>query len=192
MNNINNIIDEFRSGKVGIFPTDTAYGIGCRIDNVEAVKRVYSLRNRPGEKALIALVSSVEMAKEYVSIDKEIEEKLVKKYWPGGLTIVLRCKTDKVLGIVRAEGQTLAVRLPDHQVLRNIIEEVGVPIVAPSANYSGHPTPTKLEDIDKTLLSKVDFTLNGVCTMEGVSTIIDTTLTPWKIIRQGVVDVEEA
>ncbi len=183
-------IEVLKNGGVVIFPTDTAYGIGCRIDNKEAIKRVYNLRNRPAEKALIMLVSSVEMAGEYVEIPRIVKEKLIQMYWPGGLTIILKCKKEKVPGILRAEGDTLAVRFPNHKDLCKIIEEVGVPIAAPSANYSSMPTPFELSEVDPTLREKVDFVLEGVCTMRGVSTIVDTTVEPWRVVRQGVVNLK--
>ena len=188
MNN-DDAIQNFTEGKVGIFPTDTAYGIGCRIDDAAAVERIYKIRSRPEEKALLALVSSVKMAKQYVEISHELEEKLIDKYWPGGLTIILNCNEEKIPSVVRANGSTLAVRWPDHKELCKIIEAVGVPIVAPSANLSGGETPLDLFEVDKALIDSVDFSISGVCTIRGVSTIIDTTVTPWKIIREGVVEI---
>lgn len=184
-------IKYLKNGKIGIFPTDTAFGIGCRMDDEEAVRRVYKIRNRPEEKALLVLVSSLQMAEEYVFIGDEVREKLINKYWPGGLTLILRCNEEIVPGIVRAGGETLAVRMPGHEVLRNIIEKVGVPIVAPSANFSGYPTPLKLSEVDKKLQNMVDFVLSGVCTMKGVSTIIDCAKKPWITVRQGVLIVNK-
>lgn len=188
---IKKVVESFKNGKVGIFPTDTAFGIGCRMDDEKAVKRVYKSRNRPEEKALLVLVPSVQMAEKYVFINDEVREELIAKYWPGGLTLILRCNREIVPGIVRANGGTLAVRMPGHEVIRSIIENVGVPIVAPSANFSGEKTPTALLDVDKKLQSMVDFVMSGVCTMNGVSTIIDCTKKPWKIVRQGVVRISE-
>jgi L-threonylcarbamoyladenylate synthase len=179
-------IEYLKKGKVGIFPTDTAFGIGCRMDDDKAVKRVYQIRNRSKEKALLVLVSSVKMAEKYVFINDEVRKELIEKYWPGALTIILKCKPEKVSNMVTANTNTLAVRLPDHEVLKKIIEDVGVPVVAPSANFSGKPTPFELSEIDERLKSKVDFILPGVCTIKGVSTIIDCTKKPWKIVREGV------
>lgn len=184
------IIEKLKKGEVGIFPTDTAFGIGCRMDQEDSVKRVYQLRNRPTEKALLALVSSFIMAEKYVVIPDEVKIKLIDRYWPGGLTIILKCKEEEVPSTVRANGRTLAVRFPDHPVLSHIIEKVGVPIVAPSANFSGFPTPFSFDEVDRKLLSQVDFVLIGMCTIKGVSTIVDTTVEPWKIVRDGVVKLE--
>jgi len=187
MNNLENAINGFKNGQIGIFPTDTAIGVGCRVDDAIAINRVYEIRNRPKEKALIVLVDSVEMAEIYVELTSEIKEKLVSQFWPGGLTIICECKTDKIPAAVRANGETLAVRMPDNDSIRRIINEVGVPIVAPSANFSGEKTPFTISEVDKNLINKVDFVFEGVCTMEGVSTIVDTTVIPWKLVRQGVV-----
>lgn len=181
--------ESLKGGEIGIFPTDTAYGIGCRIDNINSVRKIYKLRNRPEEKALLALVSSLDMAREYVTITEDVQKRLINKYWPGGLTIILNCNIEKVPGIVRANGETLAVRWPEHSQLCEIIEEVGVPIVAPSANFSGQSTPFSIDEVDRTLLKAVDFIIEGVCTMRGVSTIINATVNPWRIVRQGVVQI---
>lgn len=189
-NKIEDVIERFKKGKVGIFPTDTAFGIGCRMDNEDAVRRVYQIRNRPTDKSLLVLVSSVDMAEEYVDISESVRTTFIDKFWPGGLTIIFNCKKDKVPGVVNSNSNTLAVRLPDHKLLRAIIDKVGVPLVAPSANFSGENTPYTFSEIDPHLMQKVDFVLNGVCTMEGVSTIIDVTKKPWEIVRQGVVSVK--
>ncbi len=181
------VIERFGKGEIGIFPTDTAYGIGCRMDNEESLKRVYEIRNRPMEKALLVLVASIEMAMEYVEISEDLRKNLLEKYWPGGLTVILRCYQDKVPGIIRANGPTLAVRLPDNEDVVHVIQKVGVPIAAPSANYSGAPTPVRLTEVDQTLIGKVDFVINGVCTMEGVSTIIDASNGKVEVVRQGVI-----
>lgn len=185
----NDVVEVFKKGGIVIFPTDTAYGIGCRLDNEESVKKVYEIRNRPHEKAMIALVGSVEMAEIYVDIPDQVKEKLLNKYWPGGLTVIFNCKKDKVPAIVRSDGPTLAVRFADQKEIVETINLLGVPIIAPSANYSGEMTPTTLSEVDPTLLKKVDFVMNGMCTIKGVSTIVDTTVTPWKIVREGVVDI---
>ncbi len=174
-------------GGVGIFPTDTAFGVGCRMDREDSVKRIYELRNRPREKALIALVSSVDMAREYALVD-ERTEKIMNRYWPGGLTIILKNKKEKVPSIVSANGETLAIRMPNHHDLLSIITSVGVPIVAPSANIAGEHTPLSFDELNEELFEGVDFILRGVCTIKGVSTIVDATTDTVKVVRRGVVD----
>src|SRR5476649_735801 len=113
-----------RQGGIVVFPTDTAFGIGCRIDDVAAVKRLFSLRRRPEEKATPVLVSSLLMAQNYLEpIPHEVKEELVEKYWPGALTIVLPCIKDKIPSLVRGGGDNLGVRMPNHATMLEIIRE---------------------------------------------------------------------
>jgi len=174
-----------KEGKIGVFPTDTAYGIGCRMDSKSAVKKVFEIRNRPEEKAMIVLVGSIKMAEEYAEFSPEVKEKIIDNYWPGPLTIVLTCKKKKVPSIVRADGDTLALRFPDNTELLEIINQVGVPLIAPSANFSGEDTPFSSQEVDRELLKLVDFAIAGECTMKKVSTIIDCSSSKWSIIREG-------
>ena len=189
MNNLDNAIENFKKGKIGIFPTDTAFGIGCRMDNETAVSRIYEIRKRPENKPLLVLVSSIKMAEKYVHINDKVRKKLIAKYWPGGLTLILPCNTMLVPRPIRSGGDNLAVRMPDNGDLLRIIEEVGVPIVAPSANFSGGKTPITLAEVDEKIIKMVDFVLSGVCTMKGVSTIIDCTKGEWEIVRKGAVKI---
>lgn len=182
-------IEVLKQGGVVIFPTDTAFGIGCRIDDEESVKRVFDIKKRDYSKALLALVDSVQMAEEYVSIPYDVREKILSKYWPGGLTVFLKCNLKKVPSIVRSGGDSLAVRLPDHDDIRNVIKQVGVPILATSANFSGDPTPYSISEVNKELLSQVDFVLNGECTFRKQSTILDCTVIPWKVVREGAISL---
>ncbi len=110
-NDIKQAINTFLSGGIVIFPTDTVFGIGCRMDNPQAVEKVFAIRNRPQEKAVLVLVDSVAMAQKYLQpIPRDVHEKLMDVYWPGGLTIILPCLIDKVPPLVRGGGSTLAVR----------------------------------------------------------------------------------
>ncbi len=183
-------IEVFKNGGVVIFPTDTVFGIGCRIDNKKAIKRIFEIKKRKEKVPLPILISSVEMAQKYVEpFNKNVIEELINKYWPGGLTIVTKVKKDKVLEIVRSNKDTVAVRMPDDKNLLEIIEKISVPIIGTSANFHGKPSSSKLEDLDQKLLEKVDFVLPGVCKGSLSSTIIDVTRKEWKIIREGVIKI---
>lgn len=184
---VSRAIHAFNQGGTVIFPTDTAYGIGCRIDALNAIEKIYTIRERPKEKALLILVASVKMAKDYLEPLNSNVEKMMQDFWPGGLTIVYPCIKEKVPAIVRAGGNTVAVRLPLHADMQKIIQSVGVPIVAPSANISGEKTPVRLAEVNKHLQQQVDFVLVGTCTLEKQSTIIDCSTEPWHLIREGAV-----
>lgn len=176
-----------KKGGIVIFPTDTAIGIGCRIDNKDSLKKLFKIRRRPENKPMLVLVSSVEMAQDYLlPISQDVKDKLTKPYWPGKLTIILQSRIDKVPSLIRGGKNTLGVRLPNKKILLELIKEVGVPIVAPSANFSGEKTPFRFEDVNPELLSLADYVLNEkVSSEKNVSTIIDCTVVPWQIIREG-------
>ncbi len=183
------VVDVFKKGGVVIFPTDTAFGIGCRMDDKNAVQRVFDIKQRSLDNAVLVLVDNTEMAEKYVIIPDRVRRELVGKYWPGGLSIFFKTKPGVVPSIVTAGSNVLAVRLPDHADMQKIIHEVGVPIVATSANKSGEETPYTREDINPHMLEEVDFVLTGECTYKNESTIIDTIKNPWKVIREGAVKV---
>src|SRR6185503_15822632 len=151
-------------GGVVIFPTDTAFGVGCRIDEENAIKKLFKIRNRPETQAAPVLVSDVKMAQQYfLQIPNRVKEELIDKYWPGALTIVLPCKKEKVPDLVRGGGNNLGVRMPNHELALKIIEGVGVPILGPSANFHGEETPFRFEDLDPELVKLVDYVVPGQC-----------------------------
>lgn len=187
---IQKAIEVLKSGGIVIFPTDTAFGIGCRIDDEKAVERLFKLRKRPQNHAMSALVSSLEMAQDYIGpIPQEVIGQLIKRYWPGALTIILQSRIDKVPSLVLGGGSTLGVRMPNHQDVLEIIKGVGVPILGPSANFHGEKTPYLFEDLDSELVKLVDYVFPGECTIKQSSTVIDCSQNPWKVLREGGVSV---
>ncbi len=190
MNDTQKAIQVFKNGGVVIFPTDTAYGIGCRMDSEEAVRKVFAIKKRSLDNAVLVLVDGIEMAKKYVEIPDNVYKKLIEGNWPGGLSIFLKTIHGRVLNIITANTDILAIRWPDHKKIEKIVTEVGVPIVATSANISGEETPFAISDLNKDILAQVDFVLEGECTYKKESTIVDTTVQPWKIIRSGAVEIK--
>lgn len=187
MNNGDEIIGVLNSGGVVIFPTDTAMGIGCRIDREDAVKRVFAIKGRAQSKAMPILVSSIEMALAYFDSPSDIVRRFMKEYWPGALTIVDSCQKNLIHSPIRANGETVGIRMPKFQPLLHIIKQVGVPIVGSSANLSGQPTVFSSSEIDPELVKLVDYVMEGECTLKQASTVVDCSVTPPKIVRQGAV-----
>lgn len=192
MEDIREAITILKNGGIVIFPTDTVYGIGCRMDNAKAVNQLFRIRKRPRTQAAPVLVDSVAMAQNYLApITQEVMEQLMKPYWPGALTIVLKCKVDKVPKLVRGGGDTLGVRIPNHPLTLELIRKVGVPILGPSANFHGEKTPFKFEDLDPELTKLADYVLVDKGSLErNVSTVIDCSIKPWKILREGAVKID--
>ncbi len=185
---ISNAIKILRKGGIVIYPTDTAFGIGSRIDDVDAVKKVFKLRNRPSEKAVPILVSSFSMAKKY-GVFNSTAEKLARKYWPGGLTIVVPAIKESVPSVVRGGAETVGLRMPKHSSALRLISETGVPLVGCSANFAGGQTPHKLSDLDIELTKLVDYVLSGRCSVKKSSTVVDTSTDKIKILRKGAVNL---
>lgn len=181
-----------KGGGIVVFPTDTAFAIGCRIDKKAAVERLFKIRKRPKTKATPVLVDTVKMAQDYLlPIKKDVIDRLIEPYWPGALTLILDCNIVKVTKLVRGGGKTLGVRIPNHAVARAIIRGVNIPILGPSANFHGGKTPYRMEDLDEELISKVDFVVAGECPIGKVSTVVDCSGKPWKILRQGAIKISK-
>lgn len=189
MNDVEKAAKIIKEGGIVIFPTDTAFGIGCRMDDEYTVKRLFTLRRRPLTQAPPVLASNLQMLEPYIKpINDEVIEKLIKPFWPGGLTVVLHCREEKVPSIVRS-GNTLGVRVPNHLTTLDIINAVGVPIIGTSANFPGKATPYHFADLDPELIQLVDYVVPGETFTKEASTVIDVTQSPWKILRQGAVHI---
>jgi L-threonylcarbamoyladenylate synthase len=189
--NINQDIEKavqvLKDGGIIIFPTDTAFGIGCRLDKPDAVDRLFHLRKRPLSQATPVLVSSIDMATDYYKDPTETVLQLAKTFWPGALTIIWHCRTELIHPPVRGNGDTIGLRMPNHPTTLSIIASTGIPLLGPSANFHGSSTPYRLEDIDNNLIRLVDYVVPGECSVGNVSTVVDCTKSPYVIVRQGAI-----
>lgn len=189
-NQIEKAIKILNQGGIVIFPTDTAFGIGCRIDDENAIERLFKIRKRPVFQATPVLFSDLEMVKKYVlEIPNDVKEKLIDKFWPGALTIVLEAKKDNVPSLVRGGKDNIGIRIPNNKIILEIIRSAGVPILGPSANFHGQNTPYEFKDLNSDLIKLVDFVVNGKCELKKPSTVIDCTKISWEILRQGALKV---
>lgn len=188
---LNKAVGILLSGGVVVFPTDTVWGMGCRADNLESIERLFSIRRRPPTQAAPILVSSIDQAREYFLPTNAITEKLMNRYWPGGLTIVYHAREEKIPSLARGNQKTIGLRMPNSQKLIKIISDLGVPILGPSANFHNAPTPTNFNHLDPQLLKLVDYMIPGECGGNQASTVVDATGSPVRIIRQGAVDLTE-
>lgn len=186
---IRNAVEILARGGIIIFPTDTAFGIGCRIDNPGAVDRLFTIRRRPITQATPVLVDSPRMSLTYLQDPPDIVRHFMKQYWPGALTIVSKCKKELIHSPIRGGSDTVGLRMPNHETVLSIIGEAGVPILGPSANFHGKETPYRMEDLDPELVNLVDFVVPGACFLKQASTVVDCSVSPYKIIRQGAVHI---
>jgi L-threonylcarbamoyladenylate synthase len=191
-NNYKKAIKILKKGGIVVFPTDTVYGMGCRIEKRSYVKKLFKIRKRPFQKAVPILVSSIEMAVKYFrSPLPNIVRSLMKDYWPGGLTVVYFRNKNTVSSYVSGEGDTIGIRMPDYKNILQMIEEVGVPVIGTSANFHSKPTPVKYAQLDLDLVKLSDYVIKGECRGDKSSTVIDCTKKPWEILRQGTVKIDK-
>lgn len=176
-----------RRGGIVAFPTETVYALGCDAFNEEAVERLYEVKKRPRNKPLIVGVGRIDEIYEIAEVN-EIAEILIREFFPGSLTLLLKNK--KIPPIVTANSEKVAVRMPAHEIPLRLIRELGSPIVVPSANISGKPSPTKPEHIMADFGDKIDAIVVGKCMIGIESTILDVTVNPPKLIRPGAVSTE--
>lgn len=186
---MNTAIQVLRNGGIVIFPTDTAFGIGCRMDNKNAVDRLFDIRKRPLTQATPVLVSSQEQALAYYLNPPKIVRHLMKKYWPGALTIIAPCRKNLAYSPIRGDHEHIGLRMPNHDIALGLIRGTGVPILGPSANFHGRPTPYRFADLDPALIKLVDVVVPGQCPVGQASTVVDCSNSPYRIIRQGVIKI---
>lgn len=183
-----------KEGKLIIYPTDTVYGIGAIMDSIDAIKGVYNAKKRNFSSPLIVLVSDPNKISKIAYIDekhKENIDKLINKFWPGGLTIILK-KKSCVPDIMTANGDTVGVRMPDLKISLDIIDSVGGLFPTTSANISGEATPRSYEELSCEFKNRVNIIIDGGKSPVGVaSTIIDMSGDTPKIIRVGAISVKE-
>lgn len=180
-----------KQGKIVVFPTETVYGIGTNGLDDKAVKKLYNVKQRPLNKPISLLVSNMEMVNEIAKDITEIEYKIMEKFFPGPLTIILK-KKNNVPDIVTAGQDTVGVRMPSGEIANKLVELAGVPIATPSANISGDPSGTNLQEIKKYFEGKADFFIDGGISELGLaSTIVKVVDGKPLILRQGSITLEQ-
>ncbi len=191
--NISEISSALLCSKIIIFPTETVYGIGANAKDLKACKKIFNIKKRDKGKALIVLISNLKMLDDIVEKTNEIEKKLIKKFWPGPLTIIFnKNNTSKISNIVIGNQNTIGIRMTSSSIATRIIDCSGVPIVAPSANISGKPTGTKIKNIIKDLGDKVDYIIDiGDINDNTTSTIVQVIDNEINILREGKISKEE-
>jgi L-threonylcarbamoyladenylate synthase len=177
-----------KEGGIAIFPTDTVYGIGCNPYNVNSVKKIYKIKSRSEVKPLPVLVYSLDIVKQITSIDK-FTEKIIKKYWPGPLTLILKLTDEKLKKSLNLENK-IAVRIPDSKCTLKLLEKCGL-LVGTSANISGNSSYTDPDECLKNIKNYDVFLNGGTITSKGESTIIEIQNDGIKIIREGALKMED-
>ena len=170
-----------RSGGLVVFPTETVYGIGADATNPKAIERLNQVKGRPPEKPYSLHLHSREQMRLYVDQIPPMAERLMERFWPGPLTIVMPSK----------DGKTVGFRLPDHPIAQAFLAACGVPVAAPSANRSGTPPPTDAHEALAALDGAADCVLDGGPTRLGrESTVVEILDGRLEIRREGAIAKE--
>jgi L-threonylcarbamoyladenylate synthase len=176
-----------RAGRLVAVPTETVYGLAARADREEAVAAIFRAKGRPDFNPLIVHVASLAMARELAEFDERAEA-LAAAWWPGPLTLVLPARAGSgIVPAVTAGLPTIALRMPNHPALRGLLDELGLPLAAPSANRSGAVSPTAPEHVAQSLGSEVDAILEGGFCERGVESTILALREDgsWQLLRPG-------
>jgi len=177
--------DIIKGGGLVAFPTETVYGLGADALNAEAVMKTFKAKMRPPDNPLIVHVAAKEEVYRLAMNVPNEADKLMNKFWPGPLTLVLKA-SEIVPKVTTAGLDTVAIRMPNHKVALSLVRESETPIVGPSANLAGKPSPTIAEHVLQDLAGKIDMILDAGSTEVGVeSTVLDMTVHPPQILRPG-------
>ena len=179
-----------REGGIAAYPTDTVYGLGADIYQDEAVKKVFSAKARPLAMPLPVLVADRQAVADLAADQPGAAVKLMDRFWPGGLTIIFRRKPS-FNSLVLAGSDKIGIRVPGHALTLELIRQAGAPIAGTSANLHDRPTALTAAEVAAQLGSTVDFIIDGGRCPGGIeSTIIDVTIDPPAVVRQGIIPLE--
>ena len=170
------------NGGLAIIPTETVYGVAADMRNQIAVSRLYKIKQRPKDRPFSLHIDNKQDLEDFATGLDQLAFKLIDKFWPGPLTLILSAK----------DNNTVGLRMPDNNIALRLISVVGAPLFCPSANLSGKPPPTSLDEAMRDLGQKVDVAIDAGKTRLGIeSSVVDLTKKPYKIQRQGALSAEK-
>lgn len=184
----NQIIDLLKAGKVGMLPSDTLYGLSCLALDINAVEKIYQIKNRDNAKPFIVLIHSIEDLEDFGILLSYQQKEFLKYNWPNKLTVVLECPNNKVDYIHRGK-KSIGFRMPNDTWIQNILTKTG-PIISTTVNISGEKSLTTVQEAIKTFGTKIDFYVDAGLVESLPSTIIKLFASgEYEILREGSVRV---
>ncbi len=187
-NGIEKAFQMIKQGGIAIFPTDTVYGIGCNPYNKEAVKKIYEIKSRDISKPFPVLAYSKDVAKRIVQFD-EITKKIVEKFWPGPLTVILKLTDENLKNSLNLD-EKIAIRVPNHKCTLELLKKCNF-LVGTSANISEQPSFTNPNECLKNIQNYDIFVDGGIISSKTESTIIEIENEKINIVREGSLSKEE-
>jgi len=184
-------VDLLNDGEVVAFPTETVYGLGAVATDEKGVRKIFEAKGRPSDNPLIVHIGTIEEVSNFIEEIPENALKLMKTFWPGPLTVIMKAKKGLLAPSVTAGLTTVGMRMPNHDVALQLLRKLKKPVAAPSANRSGKPSPTKAIHVEEDLQGRIPLILDGGATGIGIeSTVLDVTVNPPVILRPGGVTKE--
>ena len=184
---VDRAIEILKDGGIVAFPTDTVYGLGGDVFNRKAAEKIYKVKQRPRDLPLPVLLADREQLPAVVDSVPEIAKFLMRRFWPGGLTLVMS-KRASLPDIITAGSDKVAVRIPNHVVPLALIHGLGAPIIGTSANISDKPSPVTAEEVEQQLGSQADLIIDmGRCPGGIESTMVDVTGETPTVLRHGMI-----
>jgi L-threonylcarbamoyladenylate synthase len=181
---IDKIVEVIDNGGLVITPTDTIYGIMGDSLNEDVIRRVFEVKQRPYNKPLLLLMDSFEMVDNYTEELSEMEKKLVKRFWPGLVTFILK-KNNNVSDLITSGSDTVGIRIPDNKDILEIISKLKRPVISTSANITGTPVITSTKLLEKDLIDNIDYIYDGGVVNDVSSTIVKVVDNKVNILREG-------
>lgn len=181
------VVEALRAGEVVLLPTDTVYGLAVDASNPAATARLFAVKERPGDVALPVLVADDGQAFGLAASVPPAARRLAAALWPGGLTLVLPRRADLLLDLGGHDRGTIGVRVPDHDLVREVARRLGAPVAATSANLHGRPTPEGFDEVLAGLGDAPDVALavdGGPCA-GAASSVVAVTSDAVTVLRQG-------
>jgi L-threonylcarbamoyladenylate synthase len=190
-NNPKQAAEFIKQGGITAFPTETVYGLGANAFDETAIAKIFIAKKRPNDNPLIAHIANLNQIKLLASEVSKNAQQFIDAFFPSPLTLVLPKRLEVPL-IATANLNTIGIRMPKNALAREFIEYCGTPIVAPSANLSGKPSPTTWQAVAEDLNGKIDCILQGEATEIGLeSTVVDCTTDIPYILRTGSITIEQ-
>ena len=184
--------DYIKNGEIVVFPTETVYGIGANALDENAVSKIFKAKNRPMDNPLIVHISDYNMLESITENITDLEKRIMDKFWPGPLSIILNKKENILPDNVTASLSTVAVRMPSNKIALELIKKTSLPIAAPSANVSSRPSGTNIDDIYEELNLNVSYFLDGKESEIGLeSTVIRVINDEIIILRPGKITIDD-
>ena len=188
-NEVDRVVQALLEGQVVAFPTETVFGFACQATSFDAYERLMQIKHRPAEKSFPILIESLTKLPTYVKVDP-LAQAIINRFWPGPLTLVLSSQKNHPIYLPLGQ-RSMAVRYPQHPFVQALLKKLPFPLFLTSANRSGQPSCQDDEQVMAQFKGEIPLIVQGKGLSQIASTILDLTVSPPTILRQGQLTLEE-